>query len=158
MNWHGVHGADWVEAGTRAQPRHSNSVQNALRDWCGDVHVWVGSMVGGLVVAGVSWGCGKNVMNLKQNPPNAHANPTTPQQIACLCEDLLLWVTQGGAVHTDGVTQKGNSTGGCDVVARASRTEGRPRVVPECPGAQRRGEGVTRKGKCWSRKNEKKGW
>ena len=46
-------------------------------------------------------------------------------------------------MHTDGVTQKGNSAGGCDVVARASRTEGRSRVVPECPRAQRRGEGVT---------------
>ena len=33
----------------------------------------------------------------------------------------------------DEVTQKGNSAGGCDVVARASRMEGRPRVesVPE---------------------------
>jgi len=52
----------------------------------------------------------------------------------------------------DGVTQKGNSTGGCDVVARASRMEGRPRVVPECPRAQRRGEGVTGMEKCWSGK------
>src|SRR5258708_32185855 len=52
---------------------------------------------------------------------------------------------------TDGVTQKGNSAGGCNVVARASRMEGRPRVVPECPRAQRRGEGV-RMEKCWSGK------
>ncbi len=29
-------------------------------------------------------------------------------------------------------------------------------VVPEGPRAQRRGEGVTGKGKCWSRKNEKR--
>src|SRR5258708_39078843 len=34
---------------------------------CGDVHVWVGSMVGGLVVAGVSWGCGKSVVNLTKS-------------------------------------------------------------------------------------------
>src|SRR5258707_12984960 len=62
-----VHGADWVEARHRAQHRHSNSVQNTLGDWCGDVHVWVGGMVGGLVVAGVSWGCGKNVVNLTKS-------------------------------------------------------------------------------------------
>ena len=55
----------------------------------------------------------------------------------------------------DGVTQKGNSAGG-DVVARASRMEGRPRVVPECPGAQRRGEGVTGMEKCWSGKKDVK--
>ena len=61
-------------------------------------------------------------------------------------------VTQGGVVRTDGVAQKGNSAGGCDVVARASRMEGRPRVVPECPRAQRRGEGVTGMEKCWSGK------
>src|SRR5258705_12772918 len=84
-----------------------------------------------------SWsklGVWKKCCELNKNPPNAHANPTTPQQIACLCEDLSLWVTQGGVVCMDGVTQKGNSAGGCNVVARASRTEGRPRVVPECPG------------------------
>src|SRR5258707_15292328 len=56
----------------------------------------------------------------------------------------------------DGVTQKGNSAGGCDVVARASRMEGRPRVVPECPRAQRRGEGVTGMEKCWSGKKDVK--
>src|SRR5258705_11692034 len=150
--WHGVHGADWVEAGHRAQHGHSNSVQNTLRDQCGDVHVWVASMVGGLVVAGASWGCGKNVVN----PPNAHANPTIPQQIACLCEDLSLWATQGGVVCMDGVTQKGNSAGGCDVVARASRMEGRPRVVPEGPRAQRRCEGGTGMQKCWSGKKDVK--
>ena len=65
-------------------------------------------------------------------------------------------VTQGGAVHTDGVAQKGNSAGGCNVVARASRMEGRPRVVPECPRAQRRGEGVTGMEKCWSGKKDVK--
>src|SRR5258708_18038428 len=103
-------------------------------------------MVGGLVVAGASWGCGKNVVN----PPNAHANPTIPQQIACLCEDLSLWVTQGGGVCMDGVTQKGNSAGGCNVVASASRIEGRPRVVPERPRAQSRGEGATAMEQRWS--------
>ena len=56
----------------------------------------------------------------------------------------------------NGVTQKGNSAGGCDVVARASRMEGRPRVVPECPRAQRRGEGVTGMEKCWSGKKDVK--
>src|SRR5258708_4346642 len=56
-----------VEAGHRAQHRHSNGVQNTLRDQCGDACVWVGGMVGGLVVAGASWGCGKNVVNLTQS-------------------------------------------------------------------------------------------
>ena len=65
--WHGVHGADWVGAGHRAQHGHSNGVQNTLGDWCGDVCVWMGSMVGGLVVAGASWGCGKNVVNLTKS-------------------------------------------------------------------------------------------
>src|SRR5258707_14258565 len=50
-----VHGADWVEARHRAQHGHSNSVQNTLRDQCGDACVWVASMVGGLVVAVASW-------------------------------------------------------------------------------------------------------
>src|SRR5260221_8900293 len=65
--WHGVHGADWVEARHRAQHGHSNGVQNTLGDQCGDVHAWVASMVGGLVVAGASWGCGKHVVNLTQS-------------------------------------------------------------------------------------------
>src|SRR5258708_27652957 len=56
----------------------------------------------------------------------------------------------------DRVTQKGNSAGGCNVVARASRMEGRPMVVPECPRAQRRGEGVTGMEKCWSGKKDMK--
>ena len=34
--WHSAHGVDWVEAGHRAQLRHSNSVQNTLGDQCGD--------------------------------------------------------------------------------------------------------------------------
>ena len=34
--------------------------------------------------------------------------------------------TQGGAVRMDEMTQKGNSAGGCDVVARAQRAEERP--------------------------------
>src|SRR5258708_21093886 len=42
--WHSVNGADWVEAGHRAQHGHSNSVQNTLRDRCGDARVWVGSV------------------------------------------------------------------------------------------------------------------
>src|SRR5260221_3459115 len=60
-------GADWVEARHRAQHGHSNGAQNTLGDWCGDAHVWVGGMVGGLVVAGVSWGCGKSVVNLTKS-------------------------------------------------------------------------------------------
>src|SRR6266446_10814686 len=67
--WHGAHGADWVEAGHRAQHGHSNSVQNTLRDRCGDVRVWVGSMVGGLVVAGASWGYGKKCCGLNKILP-----------------------------------------------------------------------------------------
>src|SRR5258705_12982741 len=59
--------ADWVEAGHRAQHGYSNSVQNTLRGWCGDACVWVGSMVGGLVVAGASWGCGKSVVDLTKS-------------------------------------------------------------------------------------------
>src|SRR5258705_6933154 len=62
-----VHGVDWVEARHRAQHKHSNSVQNTLGDWCGDVRVWVAGMVGGLVVAGASWGFGKNVVNLTKS-------------------------------------------------------------------------------------------
>src|SRR5260221_10809670 len=64
-----VHGADWVEARHRAQHRHSNGVQNTLGDQCGDVHVWVGSMVGGLVVAGASWGYGKKCCGLNKILP-----------------------------------------------------------------------------------------
>src|SRR5260221_9182965 len=67
MIWHSVHGVDWVEARHRAQHGHSNGAQNTLGDWCGDAHVWVGGMVGGLVVAGVSWGCGKSVVNLTKS-------------------------------------------------------------------------------------------
>src|SRR5258707_14178170 len=67
--WHGVHGADWVEAGHRAQHGHSNGVQNTLGDWCGDARVWVGSMVGGLVVAGASWGYGKKCCGVNKILP-----------------------------------------------------------------------------------------
>ena len=67
--WHSAHGVDWVEAGHRAQHRHSNSAQNTLGDQCGDAHVWVGGMVGGLVVAGVSWGCGKKCCELNKILP-----------------------------------------------------------------------------------------
>ena len=74
-----------------------------------------------LVVAGASWGCAKSVVNLAISP-HASANPTIPQQIACLCEDLSLQVTQG----RDKLTQKGNSAGGCDVVAGVRRAEERP--------------------------------
>src|SRR6266436_3177198 len=47
--WHSAHGADWVEARHRAQHGHSNSVQNTLRDQCGDVHVggWHGGWFSG---------------------------------------------------------------------------------------------------------------
>src|SRR5258708_11584087 len=48
------------------------------------------------------------------------------QQIVCLHEGLSLQVTQGGVEHTDELTQKGNSAGGCDMVARARRAEERP--------------------------------
>src|SRR5258708_10310299 len=61
-----VHGVDWVEAGHRAQHRYSNGVQK--HPWG---PVWrcacVGGMVGGLVVAGASWGWGKNVVNLTKS-------------------------------------------------------------------------------------------
>src|SRR6266436_540462 len=57
----------WCGLGGGQTHGHSNSVQNTLGDWCGDVHVWVGGMVGGLVVAGASWGCGKNVVNLTKS-------------------------------------------------------------------------------------------
>src|SRR5258708_18747434 len=67
--WHGAHGADWVEAGHRAQRGHSNGVQNTLGDQCGDARVWVGSMVGGLVVAGASWGYGKKCCGLNKLLP-----------------------------------------------------------------------------------------
>src|SRR5260221_1260495 len=78
-----------------------------------------------LVVAGASWRCASSVVNLAMCP-HASANPTIPQQIVCLHEGLSLQVTQGGAEHMDELTQKGNSTGGCDVVARAQRAEERP--------------------------------
>src|SRR5260221_392059 len=78
-----------------------------------------------LVVAGASWGCTRSVVNLAISP-HASANPTIPQQIVCLHEGLSLQVTQGGAEHTDELAQKGNSAGGCDVVARARRAEERP--------------------------------
>src|SRR6266436_8037703 len=67
--WHSAHGVDWVEAGHRAQHGHSNGVQNTLGDRCGDVRVWVGSMVGGLVVAGASWGYGKKCCGLNKILP-----------------------------------------------------------------------------------------
>src|SRR5258708_22522712 len=44
-----------------------------------------------LVVAGVSWGCAKSVVNLAISP-HASANPTIPQQIVCLHEGLSLQV------------------------------------------------------------------
>src|SRR5258708_548052 len=59
----------WVEAGHRAQRGHSNGVQNTLGDQCGDARVWVGSMVGGLVVAGASWGYGKKCCGLNKLLP-----------------------------------------------------------------------------------------
>src|SRR5260370_33611676 len=74
---------------------------------------------------GVSWGCAKSVVNLAISP-HASANPTIPQQIVCLHEGLSLQVTQGGAERMDELTQKGNSAGGCDMVARARRAEERP--------------------------------
>src|SRR5258708_25575381 len=51
-------------------------------------------------------------------------------------------------------THKGNSVGGCNVVARACRMEGRHRVGPEGARAQRRGEGESGMGKCWSGKKD----
>src|SRR5258708_6227336 len=71
----------------------------------GYARVCVGGMECGLVVAEVSWGCAKSVVNLA-NFSHAHANPTIPQQIACLCEDLSLQATQGRAVCMDKLTQK----------------------------------------------------
>src|SRR5258708_4876771 len=104
---------------------------------------------------GVSWGCAKSVVNLAISP-HASANPTIPQQIVCLHEGLLLQVTQGGAEHMDELTQKGNSTGGCNVVARAQRAEERPWGGARESQSTEKVEGVTGNGKCWSGKNVKK--
>ena len=43
-----------------------------------------------------------------------------------LHEGLSLQVTQDGVECMDELTQKGNSAGGCDMVARAWRAEERP--------------------------------
>src|SRR5258706_10610684 len=67
-----------------------------------------------------------------------------------------MWVTQGGVVHMDEMTQKGNSTGGCDVVAGAQRAEERPWGGARESWSTGKVEGVTGNGKCWSRKNVKK--
>src|SRR5258707_12885985 len=110
-----------------------------------------------LVVAGVSWGCAKSVVNLAISP-HASANPTIPQQIVCLHEDLLLQVNQGGAEHMDELTQKGNSAGGSDVVAGAQRAEERPWGGARESRSTEKVEGMTGNGKCWSGKKMKKGW
>ena len=68
----------------------------------------------------------------------------------------MLQATQSGAVHMDKMTQKGNSAGGRDGEAGVPRSEQRPWLVPVGPQAQKWCEGVTGKGKCWSRKNMKK--
>src|SRR5260370_34914394 len=56
----------------------------------------------------------------------------------------------------DELTQKGNSTGGCDVVAGAQRAEERPWGGARESWSTGKVEGVTGNGKCWSRKNVKK--
>src|SRR5260221_8270866 len=107
----GLHELAWCawcrlgEAKDSTPHRHSNGAQNTLRDQYGYARVCVGGMECGLVVAEVSWGCAKSVVNLA-NFSHAHANPTIPQQIACLCEDLSLQATQGRAVCMDKLTQK----------------------------------------------------
>ena len=63
-----------------------------------------------------------------------------------------MWVTQGGVVHMDEVTQKGNSAGGCNVVARAQRAEERPWGGARESQSTEKVKGVTGNGKCWSRK------
>ena len=52
----------------------------------------------------------------------------------------------------DELTQKGNSAGGCDVVARAQRAEGRPWGGARESQSTEKVEGVAGNGKCWSRK------
>src|SRR6266436_1117642 len=93
------------EAKDSAPHGHSNGAQNTLGDWYGmcmpELAAWC------VVFSG-------------------SANPTIPQQIVCLHEGLSLQVTQGGAEHMDELTQKGNSAGGCDMVAGAWRAEERP--------------------------------
>ena len=56
----------------------------------------------------------------------------------------------------DELTQKGNSTGGCDVVAGAQRAEGRPWGGARESQSTEKVKGVTGNGKCWSGKNVKK--
>src|SRR5260221_3530033 len=125
MNWPGAHGADWVKSKTTLHMDipmvHKTPLGTGMGCVClsGQHGVWF------LVVAGASWGCAKSVVNLAISP-HASANPTIPQWIVCLHEGLSLQVTQGGAEHTDELTQKGNSAGGCDMVARAQRAEERP--------------------------------
>ena len=58
----------------------------------------------------------------------------------------------------DELTQKGNSAGGCDMVARAQRAEERPWGGAREARSTEKVEGVTGNGKCWSRKNVKKSW
>src|SRR5260221_1029277 len=115
------------EAEDSAPHGHSNGAQNTLGDWYGmRMPEWAAwCVVFSYQVAGASWGCAKSVVNLAISP-HASANPTIPQQIVCLHEGLSLQVTQGGVECTDELTQKGNSAGGCDVVARARRAEERP--------------------------------
>ena len=56
----------------------------------------------------------------------------------------------------DELTQKGNSAGGCNVVARAWRAEERPWGGARESWSTEKVKGVTGNGKCWSRKNVKK--
>ena len=52
----------------------------------------------------------------------------------------------------DKMTQKGNSAGGCDVVAGVRRAEERPWGGARGSQSTEKVEGVTGNGKCWSRK------
>src|SRR5258708_7332648 len=125
MNWPGVHVADWVKPKTVLHKDiptvHKTPLGTGMG--CACLRRQHGAWL--LVVAGASWGCAKSVVNLAISP-HASANPTIPQQIVCLHEGLSLQVTQGGAERMDELTQKGNSAGGCDMVARAWRAEERP--------------------------------
>ena len=56
----------------------------------------------------------------------------------------------------DELTQKGNSAGGCDMVARAWRAEERPQGGARESWSTEKVKGVTGNGKCWSGKNVKK--
>src|SRR5258708_29973262 len=78
------------EAEDSAPHRHSNGAQNTLGDQYG---MYMPEWVAWCVVFSGSWsklGVCKKCCKLSKFLPMPNANPTIPQWIACLCEDLLL--------------------------------------------------------------------